>query len=324
MPAIRFIGTRSAASLVALMATAAAARAASVQDRLQENWRAEIANTPAPAPGCFKAQYPSKAWVATGCIRAPHVAYIPRHLTGAAGGRLVGNGTDYAATAHGLITSAVGSFPAVIGLKTESDGGANVYSLQLNSNFFASTVCSGASNPANCLGWEQFVYSSSSQASFIQYWLINYGTTCPTTPYNDWNQFQGSCYRNSAAVAVPQIPATSLKQIKISGTAGSKSDSFVTTYGTTAYRTGGNDNVVALATGWSASEYNVVGDGGGSAASFNPGTRITVRIAQHDGTTLAPACTANAGTTGETNNLNLGACTATSGTKPAITFAEHN
>ena len=323
MPPIRSTTAKAAAALVLAATAAAPAFAADVQSRLQENWRSEIAQTPAPEAGCFQAQYPSRVWHHVACMKAPNRPFITREQLLAAASRVVGNGNDYAAIAHGTITSATGSFPSTIGLKTESDGGANIYSLQLNSNFMGSdAACTGSSNPSSCLGWEQFVYSSSSNASFIQYWLINYGNTCPTTPYNDWNQYSGSCYRNSNAVGVPQEPITLLNTIKIHGTANSTTDTFVTTVGTTAYSTGGNDNVVFLAAGWAANEFNVVGDGGGSSATFNLGTNLKVRLAQHDGTTLAPTCQGNSGTTGETNNLTLGACTTGGGAAPFISFHE--
>lgn len=322
MPPIRSTAAHAAATLVLLAAATAPAAAADVQSRLRDNWRTAIAATPVPGEGCFTAEYPSRAWHQVACAKAPLRPYIPRTGSRAAGGQTVGNGNDYAAVAHGTITTATGSFPVVNGLKTETDGGqANVYSLQLNSNFFSGgAACKTSSNPANCLSWEQFVYSSSSQASFIQYWLINYGNTCPTKPYNDWNSYQGSCYRNSNAVGVPQEPATALSTLKLTGTATKTKDTFVTTVGTKAYSTSGNDNVVYLATGWAANEFNVVGDGGGSEAVFNTGTTMTVHLAQKDGTTTAPTCTANDGTTGETNNLKLGTCVAKGGATPYISF----
>jgi hypothetical protein len=43
-----------------------------------------------------------------------------------------------------------------------------------------------------------------------------------------------------------------------------------------------------------------------------------------DGSTAAPTCATNAGTTGETNNLNLRACTAAGGAHPYIAFNEGN
>jgi hypothetical protein len=228
-----------AATLLGLSA-ACPATAADVQSRLRETWRAAIAATPLPAEGCFTAEYPSRTWRQVACAKAPLKPYIPRTGARAAGGQTVGNGNDYAAVAHGTVTTATGSFPVVKGLKTETGGGqANVYSLQLNSNFFFNgAACKSSSDPANCLSWEQFVYSSSSRASFIQYWLINYGNTCPTKPYNDWNSYQGSCYRNSNAVSVPQEPATSLSTIKLTGRANTTRDTFVTTIGTKAYSLG--------------------------------------------------------------------------------------
>jgi hypothetical protein len=313
----------AAVTLLVLAAATAPAAAADVQSRLRENWRVQIAATPVPSAGCFTAEYPSRTWLKIACVKAPQRPYIPRTGARAVGTQTVGNGADYAAVAHGTITSATGSFPTVTGLTSETDGGQkNVYSLQLNSNFFTSAVCKGSSDPSSCQGWEQFVYSSSSEASFIQYWLINYGNTCPTTPYNDWNQYEGSCYRNSTAVNIPQEPATALATLKLAGTASKTTDTFVTTVGTKAYSISANDNVVDLASGWAANEFNVVGDGGGSEAVFNKGTSITVEIAQKDGTTKAPTCTANDGTTGETNNLTLGTCTATSGSTPYVTFKE--
>lgn len=320
MQPVRVIAARVAAGFLALCAAAAPAAAADVQSRLHEAWQDQIAKTPVPQEGCFKAEYPSKVWVKVQCVAAPLTPYVPRRGLGAA---TVGNGNDYAAVAHGPITSAVGSFPFVTGVKTENDQGfANTYSLQLNSNFFSTTVCNGATNPSNCLGWQQFVYSSSSLASFIQYWLINYGNTCPP---GGWMSYAGSCYRNSNAVGVPQEAITQLAHLKISGTAvAGGTDSFVTTTATKAYSTGGADSVVNLAAGWRANEFNVVGDGGGSEAVFNTGSSITVQISQKDGTKLKPVCTANDGTTGETNNLNLGACSGVGGSAPYIRFVEKN
>lgn len=44
----------------------------------------------------------------------------------------------------------------------------------------------------------------------------------------------------------------------------------------------------------------------------------------NDGSTNVPSCLSNAGTTGETNNLNLGQCSAAGGTSPYIQFTESN
>ena len=68
--------------------------------------------------------------------------------------------------------------------------------------------------------------------------------------------------------------------------------------------------------------FNIVGDGNASEAIFNKSTAIEVRIAIKDGSTAAPTCATNAGTTGETNNRVLGACSALTGTEPSIEFRE--
>jgi hypothetical protein len=88
--------------------------------------------------------------------------------------------------------------------------------------------------------------------------------------------------------------------------------------------TTGKDSVVDLATGWLESEFNIFGDGDGSEAVFNTGSSITVRVALTDGSTTAATCEADAGTTGETNNLTLKSCSGESAAMPFIRFIESN
>jgi hypothetical protein len=249
---------------------------------------------------------------------APARPFLPRH------GRLVrtvGNGDDYAAGSAGLTSEAVGSFPKVTGVTSETgSNGANDYSLQLNSNFMLTAAC--ASGGSGCFGWLQYVYSSGEEAAFMQYWLINYGSKCPA---GGWMSYYPDCYKNSAAVGVPQLPITDLADLKMTGKAVSGGKDFLTfTSSGEAYRTSGKDSVVYLAAGWNASEFNIIGDGGGSEANFNTGSSVTVQIALVDGSTAAPTCEVNAGTTGETNNLNLKNCSVAAGTKPSIKFVESN
>ncbi|HEY6577735.1 MAG TPA: hypothetical protein VIY09_00305 [Rhizomicrobium sp.] len=59
-----------------------------------------------------------------------------------------------------------------------------------------------------------------------------------------------------------------------------------------------------------------------SEAVFNAGTSLTVGIDLTDGTTNAPTCKSDDGATGETNNLNLGTCTASGGNTPSVSFKE--
>jgi hypothetical protein len=291
-----------------------------VEARNEQLWRDSIAQVHVPAQGCFEASFPNLEWTQVECTVAPNIPYLPR--AGRAG-QIVGNGHDYAAeVTSGLISNAVGSFPTDKDVKTEEDQGVkNDYSLQLNSNFMNTPVCDGAKNPSECLDWEQFVYSSGSSAAFMQYWLINWYNACP----KGWFSYSPDCYTNSNAVAVPLEAITKLKKLQLSATAENGGiDTLVFTVAKKAYSTTGEDSVVDLATAWTESEFNIIGDGGGSEAIFNLGASITVKVAVSNGTTNAPECAANSGTTGETNNLNLGSCSGTAGSAPYIEFVESN
>src|SRR5665213_370115 len=297
-------------SVVSFSSALAGPAADAAQAQAREAWRETIVRTSTPQEGCFHASYPSIEWTEVECTAAPNRPYMPR--TGAVS-LTVGDGLDYAATVSNLMTGSVGTFPTVTGVTSEKDAGAaNVYSLQLNSTFTSTAACNGISGCQSC---QQFVYSSSSRAAFMQYWLINFGT-CP----RGWNTFTPDCYKNSRAVTVPKEAITELANLKISGSAVPMgTDTLVFTTETQAYSTTGKDSVVDLATDWHASEFNIIGDGGGSKAVFNKGSSITVKIAVTDGSTTTPSCGGrNAGTTGETNNLTLNACSGSGGSTPSI------
>lgn len=311
----KLLGIVAAAGLTSTW-LATAAQAADTAD----TWNRIISKTPVPHAGCFKASYPSTIWKEVPCQVAPAVPFLPSN---GAGSQTVGNGHDYAAEVSStLISAGLGSFPVVKRLETEEDGGEfNSYSLQLNSNFMSgSPACDGAAVPSECLAWEQFVYSAAPyNQAFMQYWLINYNTTCPA----GWNTYSNDCYKNSTSVRVPLQAINQLKHLSLSGTAvARRKDTLVLTTKTDAYSTTGKDTVTYLADYWTGSEFNVIGNGGGSQAVFNAGTSLTVQIDLTDGQTTAPTCASNAGTTGETNNLNLGRCTAAGGSTPSISFVE--
>lgn len=321
----RLAGVLAILSSAACMAGASSAAAAISPELagLQAAWRQTISEVPTSQGGCFTARYPSLAWSKTACAAAPAVPFIPR--TGRKSGPFtVGDGDDYAIKTASLISTGVGSFPSVKGLKSETgQGQANAYTLQLNSEFFNGPACSGAKNPSSCLSWLQYVYyAARGQSSvFMQYWLINWNTTCPS----GWFSYSGDCYKNSAAVSAPQEPITDLSQMSITGSAVNGGlDTTVFTDGGNAYKTTGSDSVVSLANNWNGAEFNVIGPGGGSEADFNSGTKLKVKIAVSDGSTAKPTCESNAGTTGETNNLNLGSCKAKAGDTPSISFSESN
>jgi hypothetical protein len=293
----------------------------------QASWRDTISTMPT-ADGCFQASYPNMAWEPVECTAAPNRAIgsprakLSAHVVDALDKPFtVGDGADYALHVPGLILSSTGSFPQVTGVTTETDGGVrNGYSIQLNSNFMTGTAA--CNRVSGCLSWAQFVYSSEERSAFIQNWLIGIGR-CPDSSWI--NAGGGDCFKNSAAVSVSTIAITSLASLKMTGTAASGgNDGLTFANGSSAFKTSERDTVTGLAGAWDESEFNIIGDGGGSEAVFNKGSSVTVEITASSGSTAAPTCISNDGTTGETNNLTLGACRGTGGTTPNIQFTESN
>jgi hypothetical protein len=306
--------------------------------RLRDDWRVSMAQVPLPKKGCFQSTYPSREWQEVTCTTAPNIPFVPRR-----GPRplVVGNGDDISAQApSGFISTAIGSFDSATNVTSESGpigntgpSITNAYTLQINTNQFQSTVCSGAAVPMTCRGWEQFIFANdgSSGVAFIQYWLISYNNPCPA---GGWTSFPYpgptdiSCYRNSAGTAAfPNQPVTSanLPQLVLSGTAAAGSDGVAMSAGGTMHSAAG-DNSVNAAAGWTIAEFNLVGYGGNSSgggmASFNSGADIVPRTRIIYGGTLPPPCVAQ-GFTGETNNLSFGpTAPASSAPGPAVIFRE--
>jgi len=311
---------------------------------------------PHPRKGVFEASYPSIGWEKVECAEAPGYRSALPKITNRED--VTGNGFDYVAQAPSghLFTSVVGSFPTVTGVKTEKsvgvpafgDGGilgTNEYTLQVNTNFFHSAACGSFSG---CIAWQQYVMSTKTPVSltsnqltnktevFIEYWLINYGVDngsniCPSGFIDGGADAEGpgdDCVQNTpaAAIANGQLPITDLASLKLSGSAtAGGTDAATVTFGGKAFTATVKDSFTDIARGWSRAEFNVLGNAGGSEAVFNTGSTITAKIAVSDGSTTAPTCVPPAdidGTTGETNNLTLGSCTATSGSAPSIEFTE--
>lgn len=341
------------AGLACALSTPAAFAAVADQDTAQapsmvlaqavQSWHEDITRMSTPSGGCFEATFPSMTWEKTSCTQVNPTAHpVPRHgktagaFTRTSGAATTGNGADYAIATSGLISSATGTFPSVTGVKSvKSVGvasfggggilGANEYMLQVNTNDDQTT--SACKDHSGCTIWQQFIYgtdySKPGQAqAFIQYWLQNYNDTCPSGWFSDGSV---SCYTNSAGVAVPNIPIGQLANLKLSGTANAGgNDTVVFTNATKAYSITASDSMLGLGSVWNQAEFNVIGDASGSEAVFNAGSSVTVKLAVTDGSTDEPDCLSDAGTTGETNNLNLGACTASGGSSPSIRFSESN
>jgi uncharacterized membrane protein len=275
-----------------------------------ENWRKSVLQAPQPTTGCLVATYPSLQWQQVPCTTPPTRPYKP-----ARGPRptFVGNGNDVVAQVSGLISQAEGSFDSVTGVTSETgavtEGGpqvANTFSLQLNTNFFSTPACNGAAG-SQCKGWEQFVYSNEGQA-FIQYWLINYDSTCPAGWFTSQDGGAIDCWKNGInAVQVPRQTIANLANLGITGRANNGGfDRLYMSTGDHVYSPNPPDpaNVLNAFQSWTAAEFNIFGDSNKSQANFNSGASVAVRVSVSSNTSDPPTC-GMIGFTAETNNLNF-------------------
>jgi hypothetical protein len=326
----------------------------------REVWRETMHQISAPGEGCFHASYPSTQWEEVKCAPAPGYRSALRLPANRDGRReeTTGSGYDYVVQAPSghLFTLAFGTFPLVKGVTSEKsvgvpaygDGGilgTNEYTLQINTNFYNSAACDGYTG---CLAWQQYVISTNTPVSltsnqltgdtevFIEYWLINYGydtgfNICPSGFIDAGADYGGpgdDCVQNTKATVITkgQIPITSLSSLKLSGSARSGgTDGATATYDKEAYTATVKDSYTDIASGWTQAEFNILGNAGGSKAEFNTGSSLTVKFAVTDGSTRTPTCVSPSdydGTTGETNNLTLGKCTAVGGSGPYVEFTE--
>lgn len=297
-----------------------------------------MSHNPTSEEGCFHAAYPSYVWEKVACVVAHPKVHPIRGPRIGGSGDIAGNGDDYVAESAGLTSEALGSFPKVTGVTAEAsrgvpaygDGGIlgkNEYTLQENTNFTGTTsACAGHSG---CVVWQQFIYATDyvtkgEGSVFMQYWLIGWGTSkCPSSFESDGG---GDCYTNSAITTAPDMAITSLAKLTLSGSAvAGGNDTVVFNNGSEAYSASGKDSMLDISSVWKETEFNIVGDAGGSRADFNKGASVTVKLAITDGSTSAPTCVADEGTTGESNNLTLAkTCTAAAGSTPYIQFTESN
>jgi hypothetical protein len=213
-----------------------------------------------PKKGCFTSAFPRIAWEEVPCKTAPARPYPP-----AKGGQpyIVG-GADGDFTAQvqaSTLSSAVGSFDSITNVTSERDHDPNTYSLQLNTNFFPTTACLGAPDPAKCRGFQQFVYTTEGVV-YMQYWLLNYGN-CP----QGWDQYQSNCFTNSPATGVPAQSLADLAQLTLTGQASPGTDTVILTTGSGPIAAVNQDSVLNLSVGWFTAEFNIFGDGNSRRAA---------------------------------------------------------
>jgi len=339
--------TRMLAALGLAVGIAAPVWAAAPESMAPDQWRTFMAHKSAEVEGCFHASYPNTTWERVNCEDAPKGVH-PVHINSKGLPEVAGSG-DYVAQTKKMITLASGSF-AISGVTSEygvsefnNNGvplgilGSDQYSIQLNTNELETTsACKGRSG---CRVWQQFVYANNYPTAtsggkvFMQYWLLNYNSAeCPASgtlngkpccPSSSWTPSYASCYMNTQLLSVPSVPITQLGEVGLTASAQPNGmDQVAFVYDNDSWSIFGQDSVLNIATVWNKAEFNVVGNAGGSQAQFNYGTTITVSLVVGDGTGTAPTCVKDDGTTGESNNLSVGPCTASDAFLPMIQYTE--
>lgn len=306
----------SAVMALSVVGTGSAFAADPPSSLAQAQWQQDIASLPTPGGGCYHASYPVLQWQATPCLVAPNVPLAPRLPT--RGGPVVtGNGDDYSAQVTGTLSKATGTFTHVSrGISEEGQIGGtgpqvtNAFTLQMNTEFFSDPpACSGAADPSECYGWQQFVYafdySGDTNEVFMQYWMLYYNNTCP----GGWHTYVSGgdtfCYTNSPASAYGSLPANALGQTTLVGQAASGGDDTVSLSSPSGASSASNsDSMLDLSAFWNTTEWGVFGDAGGGQANFGAHSSLEPVTTLQGTSSSAPTCV-DEGFTGETNNLSL-------------------
>ncbi len=298
----------------------------------REAWRLQMVHAPREKGACYTATYPDTTWHEVPCKPAPDRRFPPR--AGVHSDTVGAGTTDYVAQPANTIALAEGSFDTVStsGVATAGAGsggsnGANLFSLQLNSDYITTSQCTAALGP-KCRGWVQFVYDNGAQDAYVQYWLLNYDFTaftagCPGA----WAPDVGYCVQTaptSSLAFAAQATAADLADMTVTGVPGVGVT--VTWFGAappTAISAPDTGIIPEIGAEWADAEFNVFGDGGAGAAVFSGTTTIKIRTQVDTGINILPTCVLTS-YTGETNNLNLISTPMTEPRKkyPSIIFNE--
>jgi hypothetical protein len=137
----------------------------------------------------------------------------------------------------------------------------------------------GSTFHPDCRVWQQFLYATDYDCDiwgcdagvYIEYWLINYGE-CPTNA--NWTQSGNNCWINSNIASAPDFPITDLAKLSLHAAAQPGGQDCVVVYDDTGAGWGvcANDSVLDISSVWDKTEFNIVGDTGGSRAQFGSGT----------------------------------------------------
>jgi hypothetical protein len=296
-----------------------------------ESWQKTITQTQPAQTGCFQAAYPSTQWQPVFCAQAqqaPVLPWRPPAWSDSPQTMLsspIGN-YGYSASAVGApIWAAEGSFLNVTGVTSIVDSvyGQNVYSLQINTEYFnipgSSSLCG---NSQGCTGWVQFVYQNYVWLNWgylsMWYWVRG-ANSCQAT----WSASGGGWCYSYYGVNVPLQPVSSFNnQINLSGKTVNGVDTAALTIGGQAYSAATSSRIRELSQLWQQAQFNAFGLGNYASVSFTNGALLTINTKIDNGTTNVPNCSVAVGT-GESNRLyHNSPCCRYAGGKPSIAFIE--
>jgi hypothetical protein len=157
------------------------------------------------------------------------------------------------------------------------------------------------------------------------YWLLNWGTTCPSGWTEKTVSGEIDCYEDSSATSTSSQAISNLPYITLTAKASGGTDTVLmdSLYGDISAV--GQDSVLDLEEGWSRAEFNVFGNGNDAEVYLDSNAALVVQISLDNGTSDTPTYSTG-GTTGESNNLTLtqAAPCMYGGTTPMIQFMESN
>lgn len=297
------------------------------------SWSETMMTEHVPSPGCSKATVPVEKWVSIPCSAVPVQGwYTPRRTDkgAAAGAREVAAFVQPKGGRPGTIRRVEGAFSdaKVAGeVNATRDGkitpGAGVFSLQLNTNTFATPMCKGSANP-DCRGWEQFILSndpgSAAGQLFIQYWLLHFGSPCPGM----WTPSGSDCVFTTQAVEVKLLTLKQLNNVILSAKVEDNgTDTVVLNQPGSELFAFNSDSRLELAPNWTTAQFNVFGDKAGRQAMFSPGSWLMgdVRVdAESDGDVVPIVVSLS----GETNSLTQLTPGCRRAGIPGVSFKESN
>jgi len=285
-------------------------------------WKQQMQFINPPGIGCYTVNYPSTTWIETACSPPP------TNMTFEEGGTynsvLGDSSSANVGTAVGGVTSLSGYYSETDTCGVGCGKGSNYYSLQENTNYFATNLDGGTQ------AWFQFVWKNTASSGsgtgdvLMELWLNAYyydNGYCPSgSPGTDINNWQvvddgpgGIGYDCTAltwqSATLEEDPAN-LASITLEGTVYGGTDTTAEFCDTTSCQSMSVSDILGLHGNWEDIDWNVYGYGGGTQAAFygygTSGTDMTIRVDTWDtsGNQLSPGDYVAAPYTGESNNLN--------------------